>query len=133
MLNDHIAFRTFNDARINTEVLAREFLNVGYEYKGSYYFEQKKLNAKHYEHKDFPDAPRVFISELIVEEFSPFLQETVKGLIDAIPSGLTGKSELVYAGNLWGTPLMKFTKCCARNRNMPPGFMFMASGPITLP
>lgn len=78
--NDHIAFRTFNDARINVEVLSQEFLKVGYEYKGSYHFEQKKLNAKHFEHKTFKDAPRVFISELLVEEFSPFLQETVKGL-----------------------------------------------------
>jgi hypothetical protein len=102
--NDHIAFRTFNDPRINIEVLSQEFLKVGYEYKGSYNFEQKKLNAKHFEHKTFKDAPRVFISELRTEEFSPFLQETVKGIIDAIPSGMTGKSELIYAGNLWGTP-----------------------------
>lgn len=102
--NDHIAFRTFNDPRINVEVLSQEFIKVGYEYKGSYHFEQKKLNARHFEHKTFKDAPRVFISELLIEEFSPFLQETIRGIIDTIPSGMTGKSELIYAGNLWGTP-----------------------------
>jgi hypothetical protein len=32
-------------------------------------FKAKKLYAKHFEHKD-PDAPKVFISELKVEELS---------------------------------------------------------------
>ena len=102
--NDHIAFRTFNDPRINIDVISQEFLKVGYEYKGTYHFEQKKLNARHFEHKTFRQAPLVFISELMVEEFSPFLQETVKGLIDAIPSEMIGSDDLIYAGNIWGTP-----------------------------
>lgn len=102
--NDHIAFRTFNDPRINIDVMSQEFLKVGYEYKGTYNFEQKKLNARHFEHKTFRQAPLVFISELMVEEFSPFLQETLKGIVDAIPSGMIGRSDLIYAGNIWGTP-----------------------------
>lgn len=104
VLNDHIAFRTFNDPRVNIDVLASEFLNAGYEYKGSYDFEEKKLNARHYEHKEFKDAPRVFISELRTEEFSPFLQEKVKEMLDKIPQEFTGKGELIYGGALWGTP-----------------------------
>lgn len=104
VLNDHIAFRTFNDPRVNIDVMAQLFIEAGYEYKGSYNFEEKKLNARHYEHKEFRDAPRVFISELRTEEFSPFLQETVKNMLDNIPSDLAGKGELVYMGNVWGTP-----------------------------
>lgn len=104
VLNDHIAFRTFNDSRVNIDVLAQEFIDAGYEYKGSYNFEEKKLNARHYEHKEFKDAPRVFISELRTEEFSSYLQERVKEMLNRIPKELVGKGELIFKGTLWGTP-----------------------------
>ena len=32
--NDHVAFRTFDDERVNIEVLAAPFLEVGYEERG---------------------------------------------------------------------------------------------------
>lgn len=104
VLNDHIAFRTFNDKRVDIDVMSQLFIEAGYEYKGSYNFEEKKLNARHFEHKEFRDAPRVFISELRTEEFSQFLQDTVKSMLDSIPQEMIGKGELIYAGNLWGTP-----------------------------
>ena len=34
VLNDHIAFRTFDDPRINIDVLSRIFVEQGYEEKG---------------------------------------------------------------------------------------------------
>lgn len=49
VINDHIAFRTFNDSRMNIEVLKKLFVENGYIAKGSYHFEEKKLNAVHYE------------------------------------------------------------------------------------
>lgn len=104
VLNDHIAFRTFNDPRVNIDVMASEFLSAGYEYKGSYNFEEKKLNARHYEHKEFKDAPRVFISELRTEEFSSFLQDKVKEMLDKIPQEYLNNGELIYKGALWGIP-----------------------------
>ena len=66
--NDHIAFRTFNDKRLNIDVLAQIFLKAGYVEKGNYIFEQKKLKAKHFEHITDTDAPLVFISELNLED-----------------------------------------------------------------
>jgi len=104
VVNDHIAFRTYNDPRINVDVLVKPFLAAGYVQKGDYQFETKKLYAKHFEHSTDPKAPRVFISQLKVEEFSPFLQETVKKIVDAIPQEALNSEELIYAGNLWGTP-----------------------------
>jgi hypothetical protein len=104
VLNDHIAFRTFNDPRIGIEVLAKPFIEAGYEEKGEYVFEAKKLFAKHYEDKTDRTAPRVFISQLKVEEFSDFLQGTVKEIIDRIPQENLTSNELIYSGNLWGTP-----------------------------
>jgi hypothetical protein len=102
--NDHIAFRTFNDPRINIEVLSKPFIAAGYEEKGQYVFEAKKLFAKHYEHVSDSKAPRVFISELKVEEFSDFLQNTIKSAIDKIPVEMLKSDKLIFSGNLWGTP-----------------------------
>jgi hypothetical protein len=104
VINDHIAFRTFNHPSINVDVLARIFLKNGYEFKGDYRFEQKKLLAKHFEHATDPTAPRVFISELLVEEFSTALQTAVKSWIAAIPADLLRSDELIYAGNVSGIP-----------------------------
>ena len=102
--NDHIAFRTFNNQKVNIDVLARVFIECGYELKGTYQFEAKKLNAKHYEHKTIKEAPRVFISELRVEEFSDFIQETVSEIIKSIPKEVLSSEEIIFSGNTWGKP-----------------------------
>jgi hypothetical protein len=102
--NDHIAFRTFNDSRMDVDVLAKPFIAAGYEEKGDYQFEAKKLYAKHFEHKTDPKAPRVFISQLKTEEFSDFLQETVKHIADQIDEPLLKSNDLIFSGNTWGTP-----------------------------
>jgi len=100
IINDHIALRTFNDPRVNVERLASIFKQHGYVEKGEYQFPVKKLFAKHYEHPN-PEAPKVFISELLVENFSPALQKTVKATIDQIPTALLSKDELIYSGATW--------------------------------
>ena len=99
--NDHIAFRTFDDPRIGIEVLAKVFVDAGYTYKGDYHFESKHLYAKHFE---MEGQPRVFISQLLTADFSPFLQKTVKSLVDSIPDNLLSSNELIYSGNVWGQP-----------------------------
>jgi hypothetical protein len=102
--NDHIAFRTFYDARINVDVLARPFLAAGYVQKGYYIFEDKHLTAKHYEHNTLKDAPRVFISQLMPDYFSSKLQSIVKEWAAKVPDALTFGDEIVFAGNVWGPP-----------------------------
>jgi hypothetical protein len=104
VVNDHIAFRTFNHPSIGVDVLAQVFIDNGYELKGDYHFETKKLYAKHYEHKTDAAAPRVFISELLTEKFSPFLQATVKAWVEAIPLSTIKPGELIYSGNVSGVP-----------------------------
>ncbi|MEW6134898.1 MAG: hypothetical protein AB1583_04195 [Bacteroidota bacterium] len=39
VVNDHIAFRTFDDPRIDINVLSRPFIEAGYVEKGNYIFE----------------------------------------------------------------------------------------------
>ena len=62
VVNDHVAFRTFNYPEMNIDVLSQTFLKFGYEYKDDYHFEEKKLYAKHFEHQN-PLLPKIFISE----------------------------------------------------------------------
>lgn len=100
--NDHIAFRTFDDPRINIDVLARPFLEAGYVYKGDYHFEEKHLYAKHFECEG---APRVFISELKTKDFSSFLQSKVTEIVDRIPVEILESDSLIYGGSVWGTVL----------------------------
>lgn len=104
VLNDHIAFRTFDDSRIDIEVLSRVFVENGYEEKGSYVFEEKHLFAKHYEHKTDRTAPRVFISQLITKDFSEYLQKTVKQIVDKISDKDLKSDDLIFSGNVWEKP-----------------------------
>ncbi|QIR13629.1 DUF1338 domain-containing protein [Shewanella aestuarii] len=100
IINDHIALRTFNIAKVNLSVLAKHFTSIGYVACGDYKFEQKKLVAKHFEHPD-PTQPKVFISELLVEAFSPELQQTVKGLIEQMDDQATTADNFIYSGRHW--------------------------------
>tara|TARA_B110000091_G_C13791081_1_gene465653 strand:+ start:310 stop:1116 length:807 start_codon:yes stop_codon:yes gene_type:complete len=104
VFNDHIAIRTFDDERINIEVLATPFLEAGYVECGDYHFEKKKLYAKHYEHSTDKNAPRVFISQLLTKEFSEELQASVKKMIDTISLDDLNPSELIFKGRLWEQP-----------------------------
>ncbi|MGD0710505.1 MAG: DUF1338 domain-containing protein [Bacteroidales bacterium] len=107
VVNDHIAFRTFSDSRVNVDVLSKIFLQAGYVEKGQYKFEQKHLFAKHFEIEKDPFAPRVFISELITKDFSPFLQETITKVVDNILKELASSDELIFSGRTWGNPSFK--------------------------
>ena len=107
VINDHIAFRTFNHPSINIEVLAGVFIKNGYEEKGSYVFEEKKLFARHYEHVSDPDAPRVFISELLTERFSDHMRKVVNEWVAAIPTEVILSEELIHSGNVSGIPSYK--------------------------
>lgn len=104
VVNDHIAFRTFDDPRVNIDVLAKPFLNAGYQEKGSYVFEAKKLFARHFEHESDTLAPRVFISQLKLDEVSPFIKETATRLVDQIPAELLQSNEMIFSGCVWGSP-----------------------------
>ncbi len=102
VIHDHIALRTFNDPRMNIDVIARVFTENGYEAKGTYEFKAKKVFGRHYEHKTDPNAPKAFISELLLEQCSEYLQETVNKYLNNIDERFYGDPELVYRGCIWG-------------------------------
>jgi len=98
-VNDHIALRTFNIAPINLSVLAAPFLDLGYVLTGEYHFPEKKLFAKSFSHPS-GEFPRIFISELLTEEFSEKLQTTVKEIVARLPKNITGK-QLLLVQSFW--------------------------------
>ncbi len=100
LVNDHVAYRTFNLEKVNINVLAAHLIKLGYKECGSYEFEAKKLTAKHFEHQD-ATLPKVFISELKVEEFSPELQAIVKKIVQQIDSVAVANESFLYSGASW--------------------------------
>lgn len=102
--NDHIAFRTFDDHRINIDALASVFITNGYEFKADYHFKKKKLYAKHFAHKTDSDAPLIFISELIISEFSSELQQIIASTINTIDFDNLSPESLIFSGRLWNKP-----------------------------
>jgi len=103
VVNDHVAFRTFDDPRVNIDVIARPFIEAGYRPAGEYHFEVKKLRARHYELPENPESPRVFISELILDEFSEELRSTIRGQLDAVPQELLASPNLIFQGTIFGS------------------------------
>lgn len=101
VINDHIAFRTFNDPRVNIEVLAKPFKNLGYVEKGSYEFKEKKLFAHHYELPDSPEAPKIFISELLLEQCSAEVRKIIAQILEKIPVEMQNHDTLLMAGRWW--------------------------------
>lgn len=97
--NDHIAFRTYNIAPINIASLTPLITALGYEAFDTYNFVQKRLSATSFVHPD--GGPRIFISELRVEEFSDETQTIVHALISQIESGAVSDADILYRGKLW--------------------------------
>jgi hypothetical protein len=102
VVHDHIALRTFDDPRMNIDVISRLFTENGYEAKGTYEFKVKKLRGMHFEHKSDPKAPKVFISELLISQFSDYLQTTIRDYLNRPGDNIYGESDLVYGGSIWG-------------------------------
>lgn len=100
LINDHIALRTFNVEPLGIAMLAQPFLDAGYTPCGDYVFESKKLVAKHFEHPD-PAQPKVFISELKVDECSAELQAIVAKLVEQVDASQLQSPEFLYGGRLW--------------------------------
>lgn len=100
ILNDHVAFRTFNHKKINIDALAKFFKAYGYKEMQTYEFPVKKLFAKHYEHAD-PAAPKIFISELLTDQFSASLNKIVDQCVAAIPDQAVLTEDFLFSGTYW--------------------------------
>jgi 2-oxoadipate dioxygenase/decarboxylase-like protein len=108
VVDDHVAFRTFNRAPLGLDQLEPLLLELGYRAFCDYRFTEKKLRARAYL---CPGSPRIFLSELLVDELSAPSRQLVEscviqarrviaeaeGSADATPSS----AEIFCAGRLW--------------------------------
>lgn len=104
VVNDHIALRTFDDSRINIDVLSEVFIKAGYRKMDDYNFEDKHLNASHFEHTGDPEAPLVFISELRLADFSVEFQALVSKILGQIDPLRLLSDELIFDTEIFGLP-----------------------------
>lgn len=78
VLNDHIAFRTFNLPGIGRHEVGAIFERWGYRKSGEVLeFPEKKLKANYWLHER-DEFPKVFVSELLLEEVSSGLRAWIE-------------------------------------------------------
>lgn len=109
--NDHIAFRSMGVPLLGIKSIDRIFTQYGYEKRDSYHFPAKKLDAFWYSPPD-DKYPRIFISELRVQDLSQEAQAIIHSYTDEVESDpvdsldLSNPSavdEYLHTG-LWRTP-----------------------------
>ncbi len=83
--NDHIAFRTMGVPQLGVQSFEKIFLHYGYQKRDHYYFEGKKLDAWWYSPPRETD-PRIFVSELRVNDLSPEAQRVIRSYTDEVKS-----------------------------------------------
>ncbi|XP_042426911.1 uncharacterized protein LOC122014649 [Zingiber officinale] len=112
---DHLAFRSFGIDGHGIDSMAKIFLHFGYKQHEELRFPAKKLKALWFSH---PDAetnangtgvhgplPRIFISELLVDQMSDQCQEIIRKYIKASANGYEYATLASTLGCLtWETP-----------------------------
>lgn len=81
--NDHIAFRTIGVPQLGIQSLEKIFLHHGYVAREDFYFEHKKINARWYAPPE-NSLPRIFISELRVNDFPDSIQKVITSFTDEV-------------------------------------------------
>jgi hypothetical protein len=111
IVNDHIAFRTMGVEFLGIQSLEKIFLHHGYVKKDFYSFKTKKLNAFWYSHSD-ENMPRIFISELKVNDLSENSRKIISKYTDQVTEDPVDKLDLSNANDvisflsnpLWSLP-----------------------------
>ena len=103
IVNDHIAFRTFNRAPISLEDLEGRLLELGYRPLADYEFKLKKLRARAYIHET-PDLPLIFLSELLTEQLSAQSRGMIEEFCLQIDPAQVRDFSVFWAGRLWNPP-----------------------------
>jgi hypothetical protein len=81
--NDHIAFRTMGVSQLGIQSFEKIFLHFGYQKRDYFYFEGKKLDAYWFSPPK-PEYPRIFVSELRVNDLSQDIQDIISIYTDEV-------------------------------------------------
>jgi hypothetical protein len=109
--NDHIAFRTMGVANLGVASLEKVFLHCGYQRRDPFRFPGKKLAAWWYSPPQ-PVYPRIFISQLLVDDLSPdaariihaYTGEVTSDPVDALDLDDGAAVDAFLHRPLWRTP-----------------------------
>lgn len=98
--NDHVAFRTLALDPIGLDRLEPHILGLGYERFEPYEFPAKKLRAYGYTP---PEAglPRIFLSELLVDQLSAHVQAVLRRCVAQIDRSGVDAIDILWSGRLW--------------------------------
>ncbi|ONI30705.1 hypothetical protein PRUPE_1G268000 [Prunus persica] len=113
---DHFAFRTFGVNGYGIDSMAKFFLDFGYTPREELRFPAKKLRALWFSPPSVPTSrggsgvngplPRVFVSELLVDQMSPQTQDIIKKYTGISGSGNKHAALASALGSLtWEKPL----------------------------
>jgi hypothetical protein len=114
ILNDRIAFRTLGVNHLGVKSFEKIFLHYGYKKRDFFRFDKKKLKASWYSPPEY-NLPRIFISELCVDELSKKSQEIINSYVNVVKMdpvndiNLNDVSEVVsfFRSPLWKLPSLK--------------------------
>ncbi|WP_143306682.1 DUF1338 domain-containing protein [Chitinophaga vietnamensis] len=118
--NDHIAFRTMGVPHLGVQSLEKIFLHYGYTKRDHYHFAAKKLDAWWYA-PPAPQYPRIFISELRVNDLSKAAQDIIHSYTNEVTADPVDQLALDDAAavdtflhsGLWRTPTLADYKTLA--------------------
>ncbi|KAL4639351.1 hypothetical protein ACB092_03G211300 [Castanea dentata] len=113
---DHLAFRTFGVNGYGIDSIAKFFLDFGYTQREELRFPAKKLKALWFSPPSIPlpgvgnrvngPLPRIFISELLVDQMSTQTQDIIRKYTEKAGSGKNHAALASSLGSLtWGKPL----------------------------
>ncbi|WP_299728729.1 DUF1338 domain-containing protein [uncultured Endozoicomonas sp.] len=114
VINDHIALRTFNLKKLSLEKVAQPFVDAGYQPMDEYHFPAKKLFARYYKHPD-DTLPKVFISELKVEELPEDCQTIINSLVDQVNEESVNQQSFCCSGRPWTVTLEQYKTLAAES------------------
>ncbi|MEZ4403517.1 MAG: DUF1338 domain-containing protein [Kofleriaceae bacterium] len=100
IVNDHVALRTFARPGLGLDALAARFERAGWVPQDRYHFADKHLDARYWRHPD-PAVPKLFISELRVDELPASVAATIDALVATLPAGFADRADLAWAGRPW--------------------------------
>ena len=106
VINDHVAFRTFADSPIALAKLEPILEQLGYTAYGAFTFTSKHLEARCYKHNTQADAPKIFLSELLIHKLPQECQRILDQLIAQIPTDAVKGPEIFWQQRLWRMPTL---------------------------
>ena len=112
--NDHIAFRTMGVPNLGLASFEKIFMHYGYKKRDPFNFVEKKLTAYWYSPPSGKNLPRIFASELRVDELSAEARRVIHKYTDTVTSDPADALDLDDADAvdqflhqpLWQTPTL---------------------------